>query len=57
MSSRVMHLHHEVRKSKFDCEWLIRVINLAKFWTNIIKTILKMRKLINFLQLYRNYVT
>ena len=22
-SSRVMHLHHGVRKPKFDCKWLI----------------------------------
>ena len=58
-SSRVTHLDREVCKSNFDCKWLIGFYqgNLAKVWTNIIETILQMRKLITFLQLYRIYVT
>ena len=60
-SSSVMHLHHEefVNQNLIANGWLvfIRVINLAKVWTNIIKTILKMRKLFTFLQLYNIYVT
>ena len=30
-SSRVTHLHHEVRKSKFDCKWLIGFYQGNKF--------------------------